>query len=68
MLTNLPETVILDHLTARLRVRLAVTHRNQAGYSTEAVIVTALLVALAITAVAIIAAKVINAAKGIQTR
>ncbi len=68
MLTDLPETVILGYLAGRLRARLAAAHHDQAGYSTEAVIVTALLVALAITAVTIIAAKVINAAKGLKTK
>lgn len=39
--------------------------RPDAGYSTEAVIVTALLVVIALTVLAIIAAKVTAAANGI---
>jgi len=68
MLGDIPEAVILGHLAGRLRARLAAAVRDEGGYSTEAVIVTALLVALAITAVTIIAAKVISAAKGLKTR
>jgi hypothetical protein len=40
----------------------------EAGYSTEAVVVTALLVTLALTAMAIIAAKVLGAAGNINTQ
>lgn len=43
-------------------------HDNEDGYSTEAVVVTSMLVALAIAAVAIIAAKVLSTANGIQTQ
>jgi hypothetical protein len=51
-----------------LRERLAVSRtETDAGYSTEAVVVTALLVALAIAAVAIIAAKVLAKANSIST-
>ena len=39
----------------------------EAGYSTEAVIVTALLAALALTAVGIIVAKVVSSANNIST-
>ena len=39
----------------------------EAGYSTEAVVVTALLVAMAIAAVAIIATKVLATANNIST-
>ncbi|WP_199550351.1 hypothetical protein [Streptomyces sp. N35] len=46
------------------RVREGV--RNDAGYSTEAIIVTALLAILGLTAVGIIAAKVIGRANGID--
>jgi hypothetical protein len=65
---DIPEVVIARYLAGRLRARLAAANRDEGGYSTEAVIVTALLVALAITAVTIIAAKVISAAKGLKTR
>ncbi len=68
MLSELPETVILRQLADQLRARLAAARREEAGYSTEAVIVTALLVAGAIVVVGIIIAKVTSAAKGIKTR
>jgi hypothetical protein len=49
--------------------RLAQTRAEpEAGYSTEAVVVTALLVTLALAAMAIIAAKVLGAAHGINTQ
>ena len=47
--------------------RLRALSEDQRGYSTEAVVVTALLVALAILAVGIITAKVIATANAIQT-
>jgi len=68
MLSELPETVILRQLADQLRARLAAARRKEAGYSTEAVIVTALLVAGAIVVVGIIIAKVTSAARGIKTR
>jgi hypothetical protein len=68
MLADIPEVIILANLVGHLRGRLGAAGREEAGYSTEAVIVTALLVALGITAVTIIAAKVISAARGVKTR
>ena len=51
-----------------LRERLAVARAEpDAGYSTEAVVVTALLVALAIAAITIIATKVLAKANSIST-
>ena len=51
-----------------LRGRLAEARAvPDAGYSTEAVVVTALLVTLAVAAVAIIAAKVLAKANSINT-
>jgi hypothetical protein len=51
-----------------LRNRLAAARAEpDAGYSTEAVVVTALLVALAIAAITIIAAKVLAKANSIST-
>lgn len=47
--------------------RLRALNADQRGYSTEAVVVTALLVALALLAVGIITAKVISRANSIQT-
>ena len=50
-----------------LRARLAAVRRTRiAGYTTETVVVTALLVALAIAAVAIIVAKVLAKANGLN--
>jgi hypothetical protein len=50
-----------------LRARLAAARSaHDAGYTTEVVVVTALLVALAIAAIAIIVAKVIAKANGLN--
>lgn len=61
---------VLTHLLAaagHLRRRLANARRSgDAGYTTETVLVTALLVALAITVIAIIVAKVTAAASAIN--
>ena len=62
-----PVLDVLASLVRQLRARLVECRRDEAGYSTEAVVVTALLVAMAIIAVGIIAAKVIAKAKGIST-
>ena len=51
-----------------LQARLRELHDDQGGYSTEAVVITSLLVALAIAAVGIIAAKVLSTATSIQTQ
>jgi hypothetical protein len=63
---------LLTHLIhqlhpARLRARLSSLRTGDEGYSTEAVIVIALLVAMAIAAVAIISTKVLAKAHGIST-
>ena len=64
----LPELIILRHLLDSLAVRWRALRADpEAGYSTEAVIVTALLAALALTAVGIIVAKVIAKANSIST-
>jgi hypothetical protein len=57
----------LGTLIAEVWRRLRALGEDQRGYSTEAVVVTALLVALAILAVGIITAKVISRANAIQT-
>ena len=63
-----PELILLRHLFTVLRGRWATLRADSdAGYSTEAVIVTALLAALALTAVGIIVAKVVSAANNIST-
>jgi len=62
------ELTIIRHLFSVLHARLQVLRADpEAGYSTEAVIVTALLAALALTAVGIIVAKVISSANNIST-
>lgn len=61
------EFKVVRQLMAVLWGRLQELRASDAGYSTEAVIVTALLVALALTAVGIIAAKVIGKANSIST-
>jgi hypothetical protein len=53
-------------LIARIRVELQRLHRDEGGYSTEAVVVTAALVLLAIAVVAIIVTKVTEKAKTIN--
>jgi hypothetical protein len=63
-----PELTVIRHLFTVLHARWQVLRADpEAGYSTEAVIVTALLAALALTAVGIIVAKVISSANNIST-
>ena len=63
-----PELILLRHLFNTLAARWqALRAEPDAGYSTEAVIVTALLAALALTAVGIIVAKFIAKANSITT-
>ena len=58
----------IARMISLLRSRLAEMRAEpDAGYSTEAVVVIALLVAMAVTAVGIIAVKVIAAANHIST-
>ena len=62
------EFEMLRVLTSVLLGRLAAARAEpEAGYSTEAVVVTALLVTLAIAAMAVIAAKVLAKANSINT-
>ncbi len=62
------EVQVMRTMVLMLRARLkAARRKGEAGYSTEAVVVTALLVALAIAAIAIIAAKVLAKANSIST-
>jgi hypothetical protein len=49
----------LHTLATVLRARLAQARHNDGGYTTETVVVIALLVALAIAAIALISAKVL---------
>lgn len=63
-----PELTIIHQVVRFLRDRLEVARAEpEAGYSTEAVIVIALLAAMAITAVGIIAAKVVAKANSVDT-
>lgn len=62
------ELDLIRRMMAILLQRLSYLRvEDDAGYSTETVIVIALLVAMAITAVGIIAAKVISTANHIST-
>jgi hypothetical protein len=63
-----PELIVIRHLFTVLHGRWQALRADpDAGYSTEAVIVTALLAALALTAVGIIVAKVVSSANNINT-
>ena len=53
-------------LVARIHAHLDRLRREEAGYSTEAVVITAALAALAIAVIAIIVAKVTEKANGIN--
>jgi hypothetical protein len=64
----LQQLEFIKNAMALLHNRLAILRAEpEAGYSTEAVVVTALLVVMALTVVGIIAAKVISTANNIQT-
>ena len=60
------ELQLIAQLMGSLVARLRAARADEAGYSTETVVVTALLVALAVAAVGIITAAVIGKAKSIQ--
>ncbi len=63
-----PELTMLRHLLGLIRTRWQMLRAEpEAGYSTETVVVTALLVALAIAVLAIIAVKVTASANNINT-
>ena len=62
------ELILIRHLFSVLHGRWQALRADpEAGYTTETVIVTALLAALALTAVGIIVAKVVSAANNIST-
>jgi hypothetical protein len=62
------EFQLMRAIARALRERLSAARAEpEAGYSTEAVVVTALLVALAIAAITIIATKVLAKANSIST-
>ena len=60
------ELQVIAQLMRALTARLHAARADEAGYSTETVVVTALLVALGVAAVGIITAAVIGKAKTIQ--
>jgi hypothetical protein len=63
-----PELILLRYLLSLLRDRWEdVRAESEAGYTTETVVVTALLVGLAVAVIAIIAVKVTSTANNIQT-
>lgn len=61
------EFEVLNNARIMLLARLRAARTDEGGYSTEAVVVTALLAALAIVVLGIIAVKVTAKANGIQT-
>jgi hypothetical protein len=63
----MPELAWIGAVMGLLRDRLKLLRDDEAGYSTEAVVVIALLVAMALVAIGIIAAKVISKAKSVDT-
>ena len=67
MLTTFPELMAIHYLATVLRVRLAAARTDERGMTTETVIITAVLAALALAATAIIVTKVTNKAQSIPT-
>lgn len=64
----MPELIILRHLLGLLRERWTELRAEpEAGYTTETVVVTALLVVLAVAVITIIAVKVTATANNIST-
>ncbi len=67
MSSLIPEAAPLVMAWGLLRARLAASRADEGGYSTETVIITAVLAALAIAVTGIIVAKVIGKANDIPT-
>jgi hypothetical protein len=65
--TMFPELVVIGYLASRARVRLEAVRADERGYTTEGVIMTAILALLAIGAAGIITTKVLAKANGIET-
>lgn len=63
----MPELIAIEYFRAWLRSRQTLLRQNEDGYSTETVLVSALLAALAIAVLAIISVKVIAKANSIST-
>lgn len=66
MNTDIEVLRFLRQAGAALRARLARAGRDDAGYTTEVVLVTALLVAMALAAIGYIAVKVLDKASGLS--
>ncbi len=67
MVNLVPELVPVVMAWRLLRARLAASRADERGYSTETVIITAVLAGLAIVVTAIIVAKVTSKANSIPT-
>lgn len=65
--TMFPELVVLSYFATKLRGRLAEAQADERGYSTETVVITAILVLMAIGAAGIISVKVLAKAESIET-
>ncbi len=66
MYIMVPELVVISYLATKVRGRLAEVRADERGYSTEGVILTAILALLAITVGGIITVKVVGKAEGIE--
>jgi hypothetical protein len=67
LFTMFPELVALSYLAGRVRARLVTASADERGYTTETVVLTAILVLLAIGAAGIISVKVMAKANDIET-
>ena len=65
--TMFPELVVLGYLATKLRGRLAEVKADERGYTTETVVLTAIMVVLAISAAGVITVKVMDKANAIRT-
>ena len=66
MLTTIPELMAIHYVATVLRARLAEARADERGMTTETVIITAVLAALALTATAVIVSKVMGKANSIR--
>lgn len=65
--TMFPELVVISYFASQVRARLAVVRADERGYTTEGVILTAILALLAISVGGIITVKVVGKANRIET-
>ena len=65
--TMFPELVVISYLAAKVRGRLALASADERGYTTEGIILTAILALLAITAGGIITTKIVAKSNSIPT-